>query len=329
MIDFKEIIGHEKPIKIIKSRIKFEKIGHSYLFTGQEGVGKKLAAIAFSKAINCTNLSKEQDPCNQCSACLKIEKGTSADFDMISPVDSVIKIEKIRKLKNDIYFQPLENKKKVTIIDDSDRMTTEASNSLLKILEEPPEFAVLILITAFPDAILPTILSRCCRLSFKPLTVEHQREILLRNISLGKSQLENILKLSYGSPGKALDLAGNQQKMTLKSQYIASMARMKPEELIDCIFHYEKVFPDIANHFQIFIEMMILWFRDILFLKINMNENQLIFQDQISAAQKYAQYYTENKLITILEYLANIPKELERHINQNTLLENLFILLGD
>jgi len=329
MIDFKEIIGHEKPIKIIKSRIKFEKIGHSYLFTGQEGVGKKLAAIAFSKAINCTNLSKEQDPCNQCSACLKIEKGTSADFDMISPVDSVIKIEKIRKLKNDIYFQPLENKKKVTIIDDSDRMTTEASNSLLKILEEPPEFAVLILITAFPDAILPTILSRCCRLSFKPLSVEHQREILLRNTSLGKSQLENILKLSYGSPGKALDLAGNQQKMTLKSQYIASMARMKPEELIDCIFHYEKVFPDIANHFQIFIEMMILWFRDILFLKINMNENQLIFQDQISAARKYAQYYTENKLITILEYLANIPEELERHMNQNTLLENLFIRLGD
>ena len=329
MIDFKEIIGHEKPIKIIKSRIKFEKIGHSYLFTGQEGVGKKLAAIAFSKAINCTNLSKEQDPCNQCSACLKIEKGTSADFDMISPVDSVIKIEKIRKLKNDIYFQPLENKKKVTIIDDSDRMTTEASNSLLKILEEPPEFAVLILITAFPDAILPTILSRCCRLSFKPLSVEHQREILLRNTSLGKSQLENILKLSYGSPGKALDLAGNQQKMTLKSQYIASMARMKPEELIDCIFNSEKVFPDIANNFQIFIEMMILWFRDILFLKINMNENQLIFQDQISAARKYAQYYTENKLITILEYLANIPEELERHMNQNTLLENLFIRLGD
>ncbi len=329
MIDFKEIIGHEKPIKILKSRVKFEKIGHSYLFTGQEGIGKKLAAIAFSKAINCTNLSKEQDPCNQCSACLKIEKGTSADFDIISPVDSVIKIDKIRKLKNDIYFQPLENKKKVYIINDVDRMTTQASNSLLKILEEPPEFAVLILITAFPDAILPTILSRCCRLSFKPLSVEHQREILLRNISLGKSQLENILKLSYGSPGKALDLAGNQQKMTLKSQYIAAMARIKPEELVDCIFNPEKVFPDIANNFQVFVEMMILWFRDILFLKINMNENQLIFQDQISAAQKYAQYYTENKLITILEYLANIPEELERHINQNTLLENLFIRLGD
>lgn len=329
MIDFKEIIGHEKTIKILKSRIKFEKIGHSYLFTGKEGVGKKLAAIAFSKAINCTNLSKEQDPCNQCSACLKIEKETSADFDIISPVDSVIKIDKIRKLKNNIYFQPLENKKKVYIINDVDRMTTQASNSLLKILEEPPEFAVLILITAFPDAILPTILSRCCRLSFKPLSVEHQREILLRNISLGKSQLENILKLSYGSPGKALDLAGNQQKMTLKSQYIASMARIKPEKLVDCIFNPEKVFPDIGNNFPVFVEMMILWFRDILFLKINMNENQLIFQEQISAAQKYAQYYTENKLITILEYLTNIPEELERHINQNTLLENLFIRLGD
>ncbi|MFW5804084.1 MAG: DNA polymerase III subunit delta' [bacterium] len=329
MIDFKEIIGHEKPIKILKNRIKFGKIGHSYLFTGKEGIGKKLVAIAFSKAINCTNLSKEQNPCNQCSVCLKIEKGTSADFDIISPVDSVIKIDKIRKLKNNIFFQPLENKKKVYIVDNVDQMTTEASNSLLKILEEPPEFAVLILVTAFPDAILPTILSRCSRLSFEPLSVEYQRNILLRNTSLGKSQLENILKLSYGSPGKALALADNQQKITLINQYIASMAKIKPEELVDYIFNPEKVFPDIADNFQLFVEMMILWFRDILFLKIKMNEKQLIFQDQINAAQKYAQYYTENKLVTILEYLTNIPEELERHINQNTLLENLFIRLGD
>ncbi len=329
MIDFKEIIGHEKPINILKNRIKLDKIGNSYLFTGKEGTGKKLTAIAFSKAINCTNLSKEQHSCNRCSACLKIEKGLSADFDIISPIDSVIKIEQIRKLKRNIYFQPLENSKKIYLIDDADRMTTEASNSLLKILEEPPGFAILILITAFPDAILPTILSRCCRVSFKPLSIEHQREILLKNISIGKNQLENLLRLSYGSPGKALSLAVNQQKIAVKGQYVDSIVKIRPEELVDYIFNPEELFPDIMNSFQDFVEMMIFWFRDILFLKMGMDKNQLIFQEQISAIKQYAQYYPSKKIIMILEYLANIPEEMERHINQNILLENFFIRLGD
>jgi len=329
MIDFKEIIGHERPIQILKNRIKFEKIGHSYLFTGKEGIGKKLTAIAFSKAISCTNLSKEQNPCNQCTACLKILKGISADFNIISPQNSIIRIDQIRELKRNIYFQPLENKKKIVLIDNAERMTTEASNSLLKILEEPPDFALLILITAFPDAILPTILSRCCRLLFKPLSIEHQRKILLGNSSLDKNQLENLMRLSYGSPGKALSLAGNHQKLIVKDHYIDSLVKIRPQELSDFIFDPEKIFPDIMDYFQDFVEIMILWFRDMLFLKMGMEKHQLIFQEQISSIQEYANYHSRKSIIMILEYLTSIPEELEKHINQNTLLENFFIRLGD
>ncbi len=166
MIDFKGIIGHYTPIKILKNIIKQDMLGHSYLFIGKEGIGKKLTAIAFSKSINCLNLSNSQESCNSCFSCKKIENNTSTDFNIISPVNSVIKISAIRELKNNIYFQPLENKKKVYIIDDADKMTLEASNSLLKILEEPPDYAVLILITSVPDLILPSIISRCCKIVF-------------------------------------------------------------------------------------------------------------------------------------------------------------------
>ncbi len=329
MIDFKEIIGHKRSIQILKNRIKLDKISHSYLFTGKEGTGKKLTAIAFSKAISCINLSKEQNPCNQCSACLKFEKGISADFNIIAPLDTVIKIEQIRELKKNIYLKPLENNKKIYLIDDADKMTIEASNSLLKILEEPPIFAVLILITAFPDAILPTIFSRCCPVPFKPLSIEDQREILLENSSLEKNQLDNFIRLSYGSPGKVLSLVNNQQKMATISQYIDSLVQIRPEELSDYMFTPEKIFPDIMNSFQDFVEMMILWFRDILLVKMGIDRNQLIFQKQASTIQLYAQYYSRERIIIILEYLANIPEELEKHINQNILLENFFIRLGD
>ena len=329
MIDFKEIIGHEKPIQILKNRIKLDKINHSYLFTGKEGIGKKLIAIAFSKAINCTNLNKEQNPCNHCSACLKIEKDISSDYKIIYPLDSIIRIDQIREIKKNIYFQTLENRKKIYIIDDADRMTTEASNSLLKILEEPPEFAILILITAFTDAIQPTIISRCCRVSFKPLSIEQQRKILLGNSSLAESQLEYLIRFSYGSPGKVLNLVANQQKMALKSNYIDSLVKIKPEELINYMFNPEKIFPDIMNYFRDFVEIMILWFRDILLLKIGMGKKQLIFQEQISTIREYSDYYSRKRIIMILEFLVSIPEQMEKHINQNTLLENIFIRLGD
>ena len=331
MIDFQKIVGHEKPITILKNRIKYNKVGQAYLFAGKDGIGKKLVAIAFSKTINCKKISTEQNPCNQCSTCLTIEKGTNPDVDIISPVDSVIKIEKIRELKSNIFYQPLENKKKIYIINEADRMTVEASNSLLKILEEPPQYAILILITAFPDAILPTILSRCSKLSFKPLSNEQQLEILLRqeNLNLDRKQLEETIKLSFGSPGSTLQIIEDEKKMTLQKIYIKQMAELRPENTIDCLFTPEQYFPGINDNFLYFVELMIFWFRDILFLKMDMDTSQLIFQSEIKVVNRYAQYYSENKLINILEYLANIPEELKKHINQNTLLENIFIRLGD
>jgi DNA polymerase-3 subunit delta' len=331
MIDFREIIGHEKPITILKNRIKYNKVGQAYLFAGKDGIGKKSVAIAFSKAINCKNLSNEQNPCNKCSACLTIEKGTNPDVDIISPVDSVIKIEKIRELKSNIFYQPIENKKKVYIIDEADKMTLEASNSLLKVLEEPPGYAVLVLITAFPDSILPTILSRCCKLSFKPLSNRQQLEILLRQkeLNLDEKQLKEIIKLSYGSPGIVMQRIADKQKITLQKTYIKQIAQLRPVDMLDCIFNPENYFPEINDNFLYFVEVMILWFRDILYLKKDMNIKYLVFQEEINAIKRYAQYYSENNLMNILEYLSIIPEELKRHINKNTLLENFFIRLGD
>ncbi|MFW6130455.1 MAG: DNA polymerase III subunit delta' [Atribacterota bacterium] len=330
MIDFKNIVGHKNPIEILKNRIKYNKIGHSYLFIGKEGIGKKMTAIAFSKAVNCINLSKEQNPCNQCSSCLKIEKGMSADFNIVFPHNLTIKIDQIRELKNKIYFQPLENKKKIYIIDNADQMTIEAANSLLKILEDPPEYAIIILVTAFPDKILPTILSRCCQLLFKPLKIANQREVLRKKIPLEKEEkIENLIKLTYGNPGKAFNLVENQEKMKEYQQCIDILANMKPEETMDYIFSSEKMFGEVVNYFSSFTEMMVLWFRDILLFKIGAEREKIIFQDHINVLRHYAEYYSREKVIYILEYLVNIPEKMEIHINPRTLLENILIQLGD
>jgi len=330
MIDFKKIIGHDKAIENLKNKIKHNRVGQSYLFSGQDGIGKKLTAIAFSKAINCTNLSEDLDPCNKCLSCRKIDRGISADFAIISPENLTIKIDQIRELKDNIYFQPLENKKKIYIIDNAEKMTTEASNSLLKILEDPPEYAIIILITAFPDSILPTILSRCSRVLFRSLNIKKQREILAIIMPDGKEEeIERLLRLTYGNPGKAFFLSTDEQKRKEVKNCIEMLANMKPEEMMDYLIHMDKKFGKIMDSFQNFIELMQLWYRDILFFKIGQDKGKIIFQEHFNEIQSDAEYYSRERLVNILEYLTAIQEKIDMHINPKLLLENILIKLGE
>jgi len=331
MIDFEQIVGQKKSIQLLKALIKFDRIGHAYLFAGKEGIGKKITAIAFAKAINCTGLSENHNPCNHCSSCLKIEKGIHPDFRIISPLNSIITIDQIREIKSIIYWRPLESRKKIFLINDAHKMTIEASNSLLKILEEPPEFAVLILITAEPEIILPTIISRCHRISFQPLRVEEQKEILTSmNLHLDNRHLEDILLLSPGSPGKTIELASNLSKMKKKNRYIDWLIRTKPEQMVSNIFSSrDNELTDIIESFLDFVEIMILWFRDILFFKLGLAQEMLCFPSRIDIIKEFAQYYSQEKIILILDDLAEIPERIEKHINPKILLENFIIRLGD
>ena len=331
MIDFEKIIGQKKPIKVLKNLIKYDRVGHAFLFSGKEGIGKRLTAIAFSKAVNCFNLSENYEPCNRCSSCLKIEKGIHPDFQLITPLNSVITIEQIRNIKDIIYWQPLVGRKKVFLIDDAHKMTVEASNSLLKILEEPPEFAVLILITDSPEIMLPTIISRCHRISFYPISREEQREILTgMNLSLEKSQLEEIIRFSPGNLGKAIALADEPARLKEKNQYLEWLIETEPEQLIDKFFSSpENEVKDILNSFLDFTELMILWFRDMLFFQLGLSQEMLSFPERIEKIKKFAQYYSQEKIINLLNFLTGIPQEIAKYIKPEILMENFIIQLGD
>lgn len=302
MINFDAVVGQQKPIQILKNLISSDKIGHAYLFMGQEGIGKKLAAISFAKAVNCLNLSENYVPCNHCSNCLKIEKGIHPDVNIISPLNSVITIEQIREIKNTIYWQPLEGRKKIFILDDAHRMNHAASNSLLKILEEPPPYAILILITAEPENLLATIISRCHPISFQPLKEAEMRKVLTRM-------------------GKGLEK---------KNRYIDWLLKVNSEQTFNFFFSMgENEMKDITDSFLDFTEVMILWFRDILFLQLGLPKDNLSFPERIDNMKDFTQYYSQEKIINILNYLTQIPEKMEKYINIKILLENFIVQIGD
>ena len=205
---FDDIIGNAKVKEILSSAIKTNNILHSYLFVGTEGIGKSIFAKEFAKMILCINKDKEE--CNNiCESCIKFDNNNNPDFKIIKPDGNNIKIEQIRQMNSKIVEKPIIAQKKVYIINDSEKMTKEAQNSLLKTLEEPPKYVVIILICSKENELLNTIKSRCTKIGFSNLTNDEINKYLRKN---NYEILENnFLNLSQGSIKKAIEVISNKE----------------------------------------------------------------------------------------------------------------------
>lgn len=200
-MSFERIIGNDKVKQFLNNAINENHILHSYLFSGIEGIGKKLFAIEFAKKILCIEQNDEQE---NCLSCLKFKSSNHPDSMILEPENNVIKIEQIRNMQEKISEKPIVSKKKVYIIVDSDCMTKEAQNCLLKTLEEPPEYATIILTTANESKLLNTIKSRCIKVKFNGLLENEINQYLEQNEIVVNE--ENYIKISQGSIGKLLDI---------------------------------------------------------------------------------------------------------------------------
>lgn len=172
---FENIIGNEKNKELLKNIIDTNNIAHSYMFVGKDSIGKFLFAKEFSKGILCIN---DKKPCNNCKSCIEFETHNNPDFSILEPEGNSIKIDQIRELTKKVYEKPVVSHRKVYIINDSNCMTKEAQNSLLKTLEEPPEYVTIILIASNENLFLPTIKSRCTKVTFNKLTDSELAKVL-------------------------------------------------------------------------------------------------------------------------------------------------------
>lgn len=199
-MSFEKIIGNDDNKKLLENTVKSNNVLHSYLFFGTEGIGKKVFAKEFSKMILCN--SEDEKPCNKCKSCIEFDSNNNPDFFVIEPDGSSIKIEQIRQMQKSILEKPIESNKKVYIINDAETMTKEAQNCMLKTLEEPQDFIVIILIASNENNILPTVKSRCTKIFFRNLDDAD----IIKYVNEKNSEIninKDILKLCNGSILKA------------------------------------------------------------------------------------------------------------------------------
>jgi DNA polymerase-3 subunit delta' len=201
-VAFADVLGHDRVKDLLSRGLRERRLAHALLFSGPDGVGKKRLALAAARALLCEG--QDGDACGSCSACRRAERGLHPDVTLVQPVTANIKIDQIRDVVREVAARPFEARARAFVIDDAHAMTEEASNALLKSLEEPPPTSHVFLVSASPQSLLPTIRSRCQNLRMGPLPLalleQHLREA--RGLSPTEARLRALL--SAGSLGAAL-----------------------------------------------------------------------------------------------------------------------------
>lgn len=291
---FEDVIGQENIIRTIKNQVTSGRIPHAYLFCGTHGTGKTSTAKILSKAVNCLN-PKDGNPCNECEICREINAGTLIDVVEIDAASNR-KVENARDLIDTVQYPPQRAKYKVYIVDEVHMLTTEAFNTLLKTLEEPPYYVIFILATTDPQKVPTTILSRCQRFDFKRIKTEDMlkrlRKIVEENGILAEDRtLKMIARVSDGAMRDALSILDQAMAMSQgKIEYndIISMLGLTSNEFIfsltDSMIKGDveesiKIIDNIllggkdVNHF---ITELTLHFRNLLMVKISKRPEEII-----------------------------------------------------
>ncbi|MGD2127237.1 MAG: DNA polymerase III subunit delta', partial [Desulfobacteraceae bacterium] len=235
-IPFSQIIGQEKAISFLKRVIAQEKIPHAYLFAGIPGIGKTTTAIALTRAMNCQEPARGEG-CGRCQPCRQINSGNFPDVEFIRPDGQNIKIEQIRNLDRTLAFKPLSGRYRVSIIRQAEAMTQEAANAFLKTLEEPPPGNILILNVTEPLDLLPTIVSRCQKVAFRPIPARLIKAWLKDRKGLVEDEASILAKISDGSLGRAIEMWESNFLAKRHESLVAltKSLRLSPEEVFEMV----------------------------------------------------------------------------------------------
>jgi len=275
---FQDVIGQEQITGHLQNAIRMGKVSHAYIIQGEAGSGKKMLADIFATTLQCEEGGIE--PCGHCQSCKQAVSGNHPDIRRVTHEKATIGVDDIRlQLNNDIMVKPYSRPYKVYIIDEAEKMTEQAQNAMLKTIEEPPEYAVILLLTVNAKLLLPTILSRCILLNVRPVARQAVTKLLTEQHGIAGYMAEVAADFADGVPGKAIAYAQSGEFVGLKEDVLKVLRRL---EKISADELYKKVkewagrkaeLPDILS-------LMNLWFRDVLVMKSTGGAGRPVFREE-------------------------------------------------
>ena len=322
---FADVIGQDGPKKKIRTALAQQAIGHAYLFSGDDGIGKRLMALRFAQALSCETppSSSQADSCGRCRACEQIDSGAYPDLLVIEPeqdkANPQIKIDRVREIERHVIYRPLLSARKICIIDDADRLNTNAANAFLKTLEDPPEHSLFILVTSRPLRLLATVRSRCLTLRFSPATpVQFEGAMALKQATA----TEDARFLSRVC-GNRIGVALRTDLSELRNRHDRFFDLCRSETLAHTTAVLQQAeelskaqpFPDV-------IDWLSHGLRDVLLMTLGTRQDLLLHQAQVPLLEHIAASLTPADVVELMDLLQTLEQAPTQNLNLQLCLEN-------
>ncbi|MCR4842166.1 MAG: DNA polymerase III subunit delta' [Eubacterium sp.] len=317
-----QIIGQEPVIEHLRTAVLMERISHAYILEGDEGSGKKLIARTFAKTIQCE--VGGLTPCGKCHSCLQMESGSQPDVIYVNHENpGLISVDEIRnQITKDISIRPYSSPRKIYIVDEAQKMNEQAQNALLKTLEEPPEYAVIMLLTSNAETLLPTIRSRCVTLKLTPLSDEQVRTYLTDHLSIPAEQARVCAAFAQGSIGRALLLAHNEKFMQVRASAVELLKRMSDIDSYEMKKAIKQV-QDYKIDTGDYLDLLSVWYRDVLRFKATQEADAIIFSDETMEILNQSNRFSYAGLEEILQAITTARGRLRANVSFDLTMELL------
>ena len=324
MAKFADIIGQEQLKEHIQNAITSNKVSHAYIINGERNAGKEFIARIFAMTLQCEKGGIE--PCNECHSCKQALSHNQPDIVYIShEKPNSIGVEDIRgQINNDIGIKPYSSPRKIYIMNEGEKMTPQAQNALLKTLEEPPEYAVIFILTDNVEALLPTIISRCVVLNMKPVSDNLVKKYLMEELGVPDYKANICVAFARGNIGKAKLLASSEEFEKVKDEAITLVKYINDMEINEIVKAIKKIM-EYKLDVNDYLDILTVWYRDVLLFKATKDMNSLVFKQEIQQIRRVADRSTYEGIENIVSALQQAKRRLEANVNFDLTMELMLL----
>ena len=325
-MSFLDIYGHERQTVILQKAIAQRRVGHAYLFSGIDAVGKRTLAGEFAGALNCDQTDSLHDACGKCSSCLKIRHSSHPDMIFIEADGQFIRINAIREIQEQMKFKPLEGRWRAVIIDDADKMNDQVANALLKTLEEPSASNILILVSSRPYSMPVTIISRCRHMRFNPLPAAAVAQFLMEREGMERQKADLLAGLSGGSVGRALEL-DKEDVVAYRTGIMQVLMNTRKDDPIS-LLNLASNFGQDKKKIKQGLDIINSCFRDALIFKETQKNEMLINSDKSSFITTLAHQLSGGQILQNIFLIEKAWETIEQNVNKTLTLETMAFKLN-
>ncbi len=328
MAKFADIIGQEQLKEHIQNAITSNKVAHAYIINGERNAGKEFIARIFAMKLQCEKGGIE--PCNECHSCKQALSHNQPDIVYIShEKPNSIGVEDIRgQINNDIGIKPYSSPRKIYIMNEGEKMTPQAQNALLKTLEEPPEYAVIFILTDNVEALLPTIISRCVVLNMKPVSDNLVKKYLMEELGVPDYKANICVAFARGNIGKAKLLASSEEFEKVKDEAITLVKYINDMEINEIVKAIKKIM-EYKLDVNDYLDILTVWYRDVLLFKATKDMNSLVFKQEIQQIRRVADRSTYEGIENIVSALQQAKRRLEANVNFDLTMELMLLTIKE